>query len=59
MLSGKLVLTGTDGVSHEFVGWVSLVVPKGFVGTWKMLGNYREWVAIERESYETAYGSAQ
>jgi hypothetical protein len=28
------------------------MVPKGFTGIWKMLGNYRELVAIERAAYE-------
>ena len=46
VLSGKLILTGTDGVSQEFVAGDSLVVPKGFTGTWKMLGNYRELSAL-------------
>jgi len=39
-------LSGTDGVSQEFVAGNSLVVPKGFTGTWKMLGNYRELIVI-------------
>ena len=57
VLSGKLILTGTDGVSQEFVAGDSLVVPKGFTGTWKMLGNYRELIVIERDAYEQAYGT--
>jgi len=57
ILSGKLILTGTDGVAQEFVAGDSLVVPKGFTGTWKMLGNYRELIVIEREAYEQAYGT--
>jgi hypothetical protein len=57
VLSGKLILTGIDGVSQEFVAGDSLVVPKGFTGTWKMLGNYRELIVIERDAYEKAYGT--
>ncbi|MCP5092640.1 MAG: DUF861 domain-containing protein [Gammaproteobacteria bacterium] len=57
VLSGKLILTGADGVSQEFVAGDSLVVPKGFTGTWKMLGNYRELIVIERDAYEQAYGT--
>jgi hypothetical protein len=57
ILSGKLILTGSDGVSQEFVAGDSLVVPKGFTGTWKMLGNYRELVVIERGAYEQEYGT--
>ena len=59
ILSGKLILIGPDGVSQEFVAGDSLVVPKGFTGTWKMEGNYRELVAINRQSYEEAYGTAE
>ncbi len=57
VLSGKLILTGTDGVSQEFVAGDSLVVPKGFAGTWQMLGNYRELIVIERNAYEEAFGA--
>jgi hypothetical protein len=32
------------------------VVPKGFTGIWKMEGNYRELVAIERAAYDQAHG---
>jgi hypothetical protein len=29
------------------------------IGTWQMLGNYRELVAIERNAYEEAYGAPE
>lgn len=59
ILSGKLILTDADGVSQEFVAGDSLVVPKGFTGTWQMLGNFRELVAIERGAYEKEYGAPE
>ena len=59
VLNGKLILTGTDGVSQEYIAGDSFVVPKGFAGTWKMLGNYRELVVIERAAYEEAYGAPE
>jgi len=59
ILSGKLILTGSDGVSQEYVAGDSLVVPKGFTGTWKMVGNFRELVVIERNAYEEAYGTGE
>ena len=59
ILSGKLLLTGPDGVPQEFVAGESLVVPKGFTGTWQMLGNYREMITIERGAYEAAYGTSE
>ena len=59
ILSGKLILTGSDGVAQEFVAGESLLVPKGFSGSWKMLGNYRELIVIEREAYEQEWGGAE
>lgn len=59
VLSGKLVLTNADGVTEEFVAGDSLVVPKGLSGTWKMEGNYRELVVIEREAYEAEFGTGE
>ena len=57
--SGKLILTGADGVKHEYIAGDKLVVPKGWSGTWEMLGNYRELIVIDREAYEEAYGVAE
>ena len=59
VLSGKLVLTGTGGEPQEFVQGESLVIPKGFTGTFKMVGNYRELIVIEREAYEAEYGAPE
>ena len=56
VLSGKLILTDARGGLHEYLPGDSLMVPKGFTGVWKMLGNYRELVAIERAAHERAYG---
>jgi len=57
VLSGKLVLTDARGEVTQFVAGESLVVPKGFVGTWDMQGNFRELVVIEKKAYERAEGS--
>ena len=57
ILDGKLVLTGQDGVKQEFVAGDSLVLPKGFIGTWEMQGNYRELVAIGRDAYDAAFAA--
>ena len=59
VLNGKLILTGTDGVAQEYIAGDSFVIPKGFAGTWKMLGNYRELIVIERTAYEEAYGAPE
>lgn len=55
--SGKLILTGTDGVAHEYTAGDRLVVPKGWTGIWEMIGNYREVIVIDREAYEAEYGA--
>ena len=42
VLSGKLILTEPNGTIQEFRPGDSLVLPKGYAGTWEMQGNYRE-----------------
>jgi uncharacterized cupin superfamily protein len=42
VLSGKLILTEQDGTVHEFTPGDSVVLPRGYDGTWEMQGNYRE-----------------
>jgi hypothetical protein len=59
VLSGKLILTDAGGQVHEFAAGDSLVVPKGFTGTWKMLGNYREFIAVARDAYEKAFSAGE
>ncbi len=59
VLSGKLILTDAGGQVHEFVAGESLVVPKGFTGIWKMLGNYRELIAVGTAAYENAYAAEE
>jgi uncharacterized cupin superfamily protein len=54
VLNGKLILTDANGKVQGFVAGDSLMVPKGFTGTWQMLGNYRELIVVDRESYENA-----
>ena len=47
ILSGKLILTESDGTRYEYTAGDALVVPKGFAGTWEMQGIYRE-IAVLR-----------
>ena len=52
ILEGGLVLTGTDGVAHTFETGDYLVLPKGWSGTWEMVGEtYRELIVIETETF--------
>jgi hypothetical protein len=57
ILSGKLILTDNQGVATEYLPGESVVVPKGFVGTWEMLGNFREIYVLEKAAFvRAAYG---
>jgi uncharacterized cupin superfamily protein len=56
VVSGKLTLTDATDQVQEFVAGESVVVPKGFTGIWKMEGNYRELIAIERTAYDISHG---
>ena len=52
ILEGGLVLTGTDGVAHIFETGDYLVLPKGWSGTWEMVGEtFRELIVIETETF--------
>lgn len=59
VLSGKLILTGSDGVVQDFVAGESVTLPRGFSGTWEHQGNYRELIVINREAYEAEYGAPE
>jgi len=50
VLSGKLILTETNGTTHEYRPGDSLVLPVGYTGTWEMQGNYRELVVEMQKS---------
>ncbi len=50
VLSGKLILTETNGTSHEYRPGDSLVLPAGYTGTWEMQGNYREIAVVAQKS---------
>ena len=47
ILEGRLILTLDDGRAFEFEQGDSLVVLKGYVGTWHMPERYRELVVID------------
>jgi hypothetical protein len=57
ILSGDLLLTGTDGVERHYAAGDTLVVPKGFTGIWHQSENFRELVVIERKVYDATYPS--
>lgn len=49
VLSGKLILTETNGTKHEYRPGDSLVLPAGYSGTWEMQGNYREIAVVAQK----------
>jgi len=46
VISGALILTAEGGSPQRFDVGESVLVPKGFTGTWEMQGNFREMVVI-------------
>jgi len=46
ILSGKVVITDEQGHSETFTAGQSLVVPKGFKGTWHMPETLRKYYVI-------------
>jgi uncharacterized cupin superfamily protein len=53
VLDGELTLTHVGGRSETYVAGDTLLVPKGFKGTWEMRGNYRELVVIETRANDS------
>jgi uncharacterized cupin superfamily protein len=53
VLDGELTLTHEAGRSQTYGAGDSLLVPKGFKGTWEMRGDYRELVVIETRAYDS------
>jgi uncharacterized cupin superfamily protein len=49
VLSGKLILTESNGTVHEYRPGDSLVLPVGYTGTWEMQGNYREIAVVKQK----------
>ena len=49
VVSGALILTADGGAPQKFEAGESVLVPKGFTGTWEMQGEFRELVVIKRE----------
>ena len=52
ILDGALVLTDADGQAHEFNTGDSLLIPKGFTGTWETRANFRELALVSRKDWD-------
>ena len=57
VLEGELVLEGQDGTRSEYRAGDWLILPRGWIGTWENRGNYRELIAVERNSWEASASS--
>lgn len=53
ILEGRLILTPEGGEPIEFKTGDSLIVPKGYVGTWDLPEKYREFIIINSPTAET------
>ena len=51
VVSGKLILTADGESPQHFDVGESVLVPKGFTGTWEMQGNFREMVVIINKAF--------
>ena len=52
ILDGALVLTDADGQAHEYSAGDSLLIPKGFTGTWETRANFRELALVSRKDWD-------
>lgn len=52
LLDGTLILTDADGKTHEFKAGDSLLIPKGFTGTWETGTNFRELALVTRKDWD-------
>ena len=51
VLDGQVTLTHIDGEKQTYKAGETFLVPKGFLGTWDMPGNYREMIVIETKAW--------
>jgi uncharacterized cupin superfamily protein len=49
VVSGILILTSDGGAPQKFEAGESVLVPKGFTGTWEMQGEFRELVVMMKD----------
>ncbi|MDX1562292.1 MAG: cupin domain-containing protein [Gammaproteobacteria bacterium] len=59
VLNGKLILTEQNGNRQEFLPGDTVILPKGYTGTWQMQGDYRELAVVPSAPSEiTATGGS-
>jgi uncharacterized cupin superfamily protein len=53
--AGALVLTDSAGRTHEFKAGDSLLIPKGFTGTWETRAGFRELALVSRKDWDATH----
>ena len=56
VLEGELVLTPVNGTKQTFKAGDSVLLPKGWMGTWDMTEHFREMVVVETKAMMEAEG---
>jgi uncharacterized cupin superfamily protein len=56
VLEGELILTHIDGNKQTFKAGDSVLLPKGWMGTWDMTEHFREMIVVETKAMEAAEG---
>jgi len=56
VLEGELILTHIDGKKQTFKAGDSVLLPKGWMGTWDMTKHFREMIVVETKAMEAAEG---
>lgn len=52
ILNGELYLHHSEEkIAKKFIAGDIVIVPKGYTGTWKMLGQYRELFVVEKQAF--------
>ena len=51
VLDGEVTLTHVDGDKATYKAGDTFLVPKGFMGTWEMRGDYRELIVVDTDAW--------
>lgn len=51
VLKGELILSDNDGNTATYHAGDMFMLPKGFMGTWEMTGEYRELIVVDTAAY--------
>ncbi len=57
VLDGEVTLTHVEGKKETYKAGDTFLVPKGFMGTWEMRGDYRELIVVDTDAWLAAEGN--